>query len=117
MAAIIMSIIFHYLPKTSICIISIFGAIASNISQLLAAGYKETIAGTTDPVYAKVVGHTSYLISIAESDIYFSTSEYSQLLTYDELLVEAEEDGFDSARFDRFVKIDGMENNYYFDMH
>ena len=50
----------------------------------------------------------------AESDIYFSTSEYSQLLTYDELLVEAEEDGFDSARFDRFVKIDGMENNYYF---
>ena len=84
------------------------------ISQLLAAGYKETIAGTTDPVYAKVVGHTSYLISIGESDIYFSTSEYSQLLTYDELLVEAEKDGFDSARFDRFVKIDGMENNYYF---
>ena len=36
MAAIIMSLIFHYLPKTSICIISIFGAIASNISQLLA---------------------------------------------------------------------------------
>ncbi len=36
MAAIIMSIIFHYLPKTSICIISIFGSITSNISQLLA---------------------------------------------------------------------------------
>ena len=36
MAAIVMSVIFHYLPKTSICIISIFGAIASNISQLLA---------------------------------------------------------------------------------
>ena len=35
-AAIIMALIFHYLPKTSICIISIFGAIASNISQLLA---------------------------------------------------------------------------------
>lgn len=35
-AAVIMSIIFHYLPKSSICIISIFGAIASNISQLLA---------------------------------------------------------------------------------
>ena len=35
-AAVIMAIIFHYLPKTSICIISIFGAIASNISQLLA---------------------------------------------------------------------------------
>mgnify|MGYP003430729104 FL=1 len=36
MAAIVMCIIYHYLPKTSICIISIFGAIASNISQLLA---------------------------------------------------------------------------------
>ncbi len=35
-AAIIMALIFHYLPKSSICIISIFGAIASNISQLLA---------------------------------------------------------------------------------
>ncbi len=36
MAAIVMALIFHYLPKTSICIISIFGSIASNISQLLA---------------------------------------------------------------------------------
>ena len=35
-AAVIMAIIIHYLPKSSICIISIFGAIASNISQLLA---------------------------------------------------------------------------------
>ena len=36
MAAIIMSLIYHFLPKTSICIISIFGAITSNIFQLLA---------------------------------------------------------------------------------
>ena len=36
MAAVVMSLIYHYLPKSSICIISIFGAIASNISQLLA---------------------------------------------------------------------------------
>ena len=35
-AAVVMALIFHYLPKSSICIISIFGAIASNISQLLA---------------------------------------------------------------------------------
>ncbi len=36
MAAIVMSLIYHFLPKTSVCIISIFGAISSNISQLLA---------------------------------------------------------------------------------
>ena len=36
MAAVVMALIYHYLPKSSICIISIFGAIASNISQLLA---------------------------------------------------------------------------------
>ena len=35
-AAVVMALIFHYLPKSSICIISIFGAIASNISRLLA---------------------------------------------------------------------------------
>ncbi len=35
-AAVVMALIFHYLPKSSICIISIFGAIASNISHLLA---------------------------------------------------------------------------------
>ena len=36
MAAIVMAIIVHFLPKSSVCIVSIFGAIASNISQLLA---------------------------------------------------------------------------------
>ncbi len=34
-AAIVMALIFRFFPKASICIISIFGAITSNISQLL----------------------------------------------------------------------------------
>lgn len=35
-AAIVMSLIFYFLPKSSVSIISIFGAISSNLAQLLA---------------------------------------------------------------------------------
>lgn len=38
-AAIVMGFIHQFFPKTSICIISIFGAISSNVSQLMAVQF------------------------------------------------------------------------------
>ena len=83
------------------------------IAEILAGGFKESHENSTTIVYTKIVGHISYIIDISNNNIYYRTASYTMLMSYDELVNSISSSGFDSAKLDNFVKVTGMEDNYY----
>ena len=83
------------------------------VTQLIKGGFKESRESSTQVIYCKVVGHISYIVEIVDTSIYYRTATYDDLVSYAEVIEYAETYDFESVKFDNFVTIDGMENNYY----
>ena len=82
-------------------------------AALVAGGFKEAHGSSNNVIYAKIVGHVSYIVDFDNNYIYYRTATYDMLLSYEDLVAAISNNGFDPAKLDNFVKIDGMENNYF----